>query len=292
LEAMVGEPSWKGSLRQFLLPFLRGLAIVCAVIALARPQQSLREEDIKADGIDIILAMDVSSSMLAQDFKPDRLAASKEVAKNFVGRREFDRIGLVIFSAEAFTQCPLTTDHDMLNNFLDNINCCLLEDGTAIGMGLATAANRLKDSQAKSKVVILLTDGVNNSGYVPPTTAAELAKTLGVKVYTIGVGNSGQAYTPVRRRGDCDYIFGFAPVEIDENLLIQIAQTTGGRYFRAKDEKSLEKVYAEIDRLEKTELDITAIKRDVDVFHTWLKWAIALLLIEIILRWTLLRALP
>jgi Ca-activated chloride channel homolog len=292
LQSVVNEPSWKALLRQWLLPFLRGLALFCLIIALARPQQTFKEQDIKADGIDIMLSLDVSSSMLARDFNPDRLTASKLVAKDFVVRREFDRIGLVVFSGEAFTQCPLTADHDIVQHFLDNLRCGQLEDGTAIGMGLATAVNRIKDSKAKSKVIILLTDGVNNAGYVQPNTAADLAKTFGIKVYTIGVGSSGRAFAPVGRRGDGDYIFSYVPVEIDEALLLQIAELTGGRYFRAKDEKSLQKIYAEIDRLEKTEMDVTTLQRDVDTFAVWLRWVALFLVAELILRWTLLRSLP
>jgi Ca-activated chloride channel homolog len=292
LQAVINEPSWKALLRLWLPPILRGLAFFCLIIALARPQQTLKEQDIKADGIDIILSLDVSSSMLARDFNPDRLIASKLVAKDFVARREFDRIGLVVFSGEAFTQCPLTADHDIIYHFLDNLRCGQLEDGTAIGMGLATAVNRIKDSKAKSKVIILLTDGVNNSGYVQPNTATDLAKTFGIKVYTIGVGSTGRAFAPVGRRGDGDYIFSYVPVEIDEALLLQIAEQTGGRYFRAKDETSLKQIYAEIDRLEKTEMDVTTLQRDVDIFPVWLRWAAILLLLELVLRWTVLQNLP
>jgi Ca-activated chloride channel family protein len=292
LQSIVSEPSWRGLLRAWLPLLLRSLALFCIAIALARPQKTLSEQEIKADGIDIMLSMDISSSMLARDFSPDRLTASKSVAKDFVLRREFDRIGLVVFSGEAFTQCPLTIDHEILNHFLDNLRCGFLEDGTAIGMGLATAVNRIKDSKAKSKVIILLTDGVNNSGYVQPNVAAELAKTFGIKVYTIGIGSIGRAFAPIGRRGDGDYIFSYVPVEIDEALLLQIAQQTGGRYFRAKDEKSLQKIYAEIDRLEKTEMDVTSIQRDIDLFPTWLAFAFCFLLLELGLKWTILRSLP
>jgi Ca-activated chloride channel homolog len=292
LQAVINEPSWKAVLRQWLLPALRGLGLFCLIVALARPQETFKEQDIKADGIDIMLSLDVSSSMLARDFTPDRLTASKVVAKDFIARREFDRIGLVVFSGEAFTQCPLTSDHDILDHFLDNLRCGQLEDGTAIGMGLATAVNRIKDSKAKSKVIILLTDGVNNSGYVQPDVAAELAQTFGIKVYTIGVGSTGRAFAPIGRRGDGDYIFSYIQVEIDEALLLQIAQKTGGRYFRATDEKSLQKIYAEIDELEKTAMDVTAIQRDVDTFPVWLRWAALFLMLELALRWTILRSLP
>lgn len=294
LQALINEPSWRALLRLWLPLTLRGLTFFSLIVALARPQQPFREQEIKADGIDIILSLDVSSSMLARDFNPDRSTASKAVAKDFIAHREFDRIGLVVFKGEAFTQCPLTTDYDMLYNFLDNLQCPQLEEGTAIGMGLATAVNRIKDSKAKSKVIILLTDGVNNSGYVQPNIATELATTFGIKVYTIGVGGVGRAMAPIREvsAANCDYIFGYTPVEIDEALLLQIAERTGGRYFRAKDEKSLQKVYAEIDRLEKTEMNITTLKRDDDTFPFWLRCAALFLLLELVLRWTLLRNLP
>ena len=292
LQGVLRQPSWRASLRKVSLPLFRAAALCCLIIALSRPQRVLQEQDIKADGIDIVLSIDLSSSMLAQDFRPDRLKASQKVAKEFVERREFDRIGLVVFSGEAFTQCPLTTDHEVVNHFLEQLQCGQLEDGTAIGMGLATAVNRLKDSQAKSKVIILLTDGVNNAGYIEPNTAAELAKEFNIKIYTIGVGSTGQAYAPIGRRGDGDYVFGFVPVEIDENLMIQIAQQTGGRYFRATNEQSLQKIYAEIDQLEKTEMDVTAIQRHVDLYPTWLKWALLCLLLEWLVRYALLRSLP
>jgi len=252
--------TWRTILYPYL-PILRVFSLAFIIIALARPQLTLKEEEIKAEGIDIILVMDISSSMLAQDFQPDRLQVSKEVAKQFVDKREFDRIGLVVFAGESFTQCPLTTDHRVVKDFLDGLQCGMLEDGTAIGMGLASAVNRMKDSDSKSKVVILLTDGVNNSGYIKPLTASEIAQELETKVYTIGVGTRGQALSPVSRRSDGRYIFGMANVEIDERLLEEIANMTGGQYYRATDQQSLESIYAEIDRLEKTEMEITSFRR-------------------------------
>ena len=197
LEATAGLKSWKVELQK-LLPVLRMLSFAALVVALARPQLTLKEEKIKADGIDIFLAIDLSSSMLAQDFRPDRLEVCKLVAIEFVEKREYDRIGLAVFSGEAFTQCPLTSDHRVLTDFISQLRCGILEDGTAIGMGLATAVNRIKDSPGKSKVIILLTDGVNNAGYVKPLTAAEIAKEFGIKVYTIGVGQEGTAVSPIR----------------------------------------------------------------------------------------------
>ena len=291
LEAISGMNSWRSSLRKYL-PFLRALAFAALIIALARPQETLKEEEITADGIDIFLVMDLSSSMLAQDFKPDRLEVSKRVAADFVSKRKYDRIGLSVFSGEAFTQCPLTTDHRVVTEFLATLKCGLLEDGTAIGMGLATAVNRLKDSEAKSKVVILLTDGVNNAGYIKPYTAAEIAREYEVKVYTIGVGSTGDALTPVSRRSDGKYIFGLARVEIDEDLLKQIAEMTGGKYFRATSAESLERIYAEIDQLEKTEIEVTSIRRYSEEFHRFALWGLILLMLEFLLRYTVFRTIP
>lgn len=291
LEAAQGFRSWRGELQKYL-PVLRILAIASIIMAMARPQRTLKEETITAEGIDIFLVMDLSSSMLAQDFKPDRLEVSKRVAAEFVDKREYDRIGLAVFSGEAFTQCPLTTDHVILKGFIDALRCGMLEDGTAIGMGLATAVNRIKDSDAESKVVILLTDGVNNAGYVKPLTAAEIAKEFNVKVYTIGVGREGEALTPISRRSDGRYIFGLARVEIDEELLKQIADMTGGQYFRATNERSLEKIYDEIDRLEKREIEVTTVKRYSEEFYRFIWLAVELLVMEMLLLYTLLRAIP
>jgi Ca-activated chloride channel homolog len=291
LQSLQGTTSLRGKFRA-VLPVMRGLAFVALVIALARPQEVLKEENITADGIDIFLVMDLSSSMLAQDFKPDRLEASKRVAAEFVEKREYDRIGLAVFAGEAFTQCPLTTDHRVVKEFLAGLQCGILEDGTAIGMGLATAVNRLKDSESKSKVVILLTDGVNNAGYIKPLTAAEIAREFEVKVYTIGVGSVGDALTPVSRRSDGRYIFGLARVEIDEQLLKEIAGMTGGRYFRATTAENLEEIYAEIDQLEKTEIEVTTVRRYSEEFHRFALWGLLLLVMEVILRYTVLRAIP
>ncbi len=291
LEALEGITSWRGRLRN-LLPILRALAFVALVIALARPQETLKEEEIKADGIDIVLVMDLSSSMLAQDFKPDRLEVSKTVASEFVDKREFDRIGMAVFAGEAITQCPLTTDHEVVKQFLDMLKCGLLEDGTAIGNGLATAINRLKDSKAKSKVVILLTDGDNNAGYVKPMTAAEIAREFDVKVYTIGVGSRGKALAPVSRRSDGKYIFGLASVQIDEALLTEIAKMTGGRYYRADSAEKLERIYAEIDQLEKTEIEVTSIRRYKEEYYRFAFAAILFLFFEILLRYTVFRTIP
>lgn len=277
---------------QVILPILRALAFIALVIALARPQKSLREEDIKAEGIDIMMAIDLSSSMLAQDFDPNRLEASKRVGRDFIAKRAYDRVGLVVFAGEAFTQCPLTTDHDVVQQFLASLECGILEDGTAIGMGLATAVNRIKDSPVKSKIVILLTDGVNNTGYVAPLQATQVAQEFGVKVYTIGVGSTGQTMAPSARRRDGRYVFNMVRVEIDEALLTQIAQMTGGKYYRATDEASLINIYDTIDQLEKTEIDVTVIKRYSEEFYWFVIIGLIFLALEVFLRYTVLRTIP
>ena len=291
LESISGLYSWKEKAIKYL-PILRYLALAALILAMARPQQTLKEEVVKAEGIDIILAMDLSSSMLAKDFDPDRLTVSKEVAAKFVDKRVYDRIGLVVFAGDSFTQTPLTTDHNILKDFLANIVCGMLDDGTAIGMGLATATNRLKDSKSKSKVIILLTDGVNNAGYIKPLTAAEIAKEYDMKIYTIGVGTTGAALTPVNRRNDGKFVFGMSKVNIDEKLLSEISKMTGGRYFRATDEAMLNSIYDEIDQLEKTEMEVNVFKRYKDIFRIPLMLAFGLLLLEFILRQTILRTLP
>ncbi|MEO0338489.1 MAG: VWA domain-containing protein [Bacteroidota bacterium] len=291
LKSVEGTSSWKGRFRA-LLPILRLLAFIALVVALARPRNVFQEEEVKAEGIDIMMVMDLSSSMLAQDFQPDRLAVCKRVATEFVEKRAYDRIGLCVFAGEAFTQCPLTTDHRVVKTFLADLECGLLEDGTAIGMGLATAVNRLKDSPSKSKIVILLTDGVNNAGYIKPETAAEIAREFNIKTYTIGVVTNGDALSPVNRRSDGKYMFGLARVEIDEELLRQISQMTGGQYYRALSEAGLEEIYNEIDRLEKTEIEVTVFKRYQELFYNFVIAGILFLLVEVVLRYSLFRAIP
>lgn len=291
LESVSGLISWRARLRS-VLPVFRTLALVALIVAMARPQAIQKEEEVTADGIDIMLAIDLSSSMLAQDFKPDRLEVSKRVAGEFVHKRAYDRIGLAVFAGEAFTQCPLTSDHTVLSAFLQQLECGILEDGTAIGMGLATAVSHLEKSEAKSKVVILLTDGVNNSGYINPLMSANIAQKLGIKVYTIGVGSTGDALTPVSRRTDGRYIFGLARVEIDEALLQEIAEMTGGEYFRATSAESLEKIYNKIDQLEKTLIEVTVLKRYSEMFHPFAFWGILLLVLEAVLRYTVFRTIP
>ena len=291
LTALPLKKSWRMVLYACIEP-LFWVSIGLMIIAMARPQSEHSEEVVKGEGIDIFLVMDLSSSMLARDFEPDRLSVSKKVAVDFVSHRTYDRIGLAVFAGESYTQCPLTNDHDVLNEYLEGLECGALEDGTAIGMGLAAAVNRLKDSEAKSKVVVLLTDGVNNAGYIRPSTAAGLAKEFGIKVYTIGVGSYGQALSPVRRRANGDYMFGIANVEIDEDLLRQIAEETGGKYYRAVSEESLQEVYNEIDRLEKTEVEIIVYKRYQELYYWPLVAGVLLLSLLFMLRSTLVRTLP
>ena len=243
---------------------LRTLAILLLIIVLARPQKTDQMQDISTEGIDIILSLDISGSMLARDFKPDRLEASKNVATEFISGRPYDRIGLVVFSGESFTQCPLTTDHAVLINLLREIQSGMIEDGTAIGNGLALSVNRIKDSEAKSKVIILLTDGVNNREEIAPSTAADIAKTFGIRVYTIGVGTQGMAPYPVQTPFGVQY--QNLPVEIDENILREISSKTGGKYFRATDNDKLVQVYNAIDQLEKSKIDVRQFTRKEERF--------------------------
>ncbi|HSC38714.1 MAG TPA: VWA domain-containing protein [Chitinophagaceae bacterium] len=282
--------SWKNTFRH--APFvLRMLAVSCIILALARPQLRDDEELVNGEGVDIVLCIDVSGSMLAQDFTPNRIEAAKEVASNFVAGRPTDRIGVVIFSGESFTLCPLTTDQAVLHEQIANIQSGLLEDGTAIGSGLATGIDRLRASQSKSKVIILLTDGENNGGQIPPVTAKELAKATGVKVYTIGVGTEGYAQVPMQTVGGT-VIMQREKVNIDEKLLTQIANETGGKYFRAHDNESLKSIYGEIDKLEKSRIEVTALKRYSEKFFPLALAAAALLLLEAVLRFTFFKKFP
>jgi Ca-activated chloride channel family protein len=272
-------------------PFLlRMLAFSAIITILARPQSSNQLENRITEGIDIVMALDISGSMLARDFKPDRLEAAKDVAVQFINGRTDDKIGLVIFAAESFTQCPLTSDHTVLSNLFMDIRTGMLEDGTAIGMGLATSVARLKNSEAKSKVIILLTDGENNRGDIAPMTAAELAKTFGIRVYTIGVGTIGKAPYPVQTAFGLQY--QEIDVKIDEPLLKGIAQMTGGSYFRATDNEKLAQIYAEIDKLEKTRVDVQEFTKYKEEYQLFALLAVVFLLSEIVLRNTLLRNLP
>ncbi len=269
---------------------LRMVVVALAIVVLARPQSVNRWQDVTTEGIDIMIALDISGSMLAQDLKPDRLEASKDVAVEFVSGRETDRMGLVVYSGESFTQCPLTSDHAVLINLFNDIQSGMIEDGTAIGMGLANAVTRLKDSKAKSKVIILLTDGVNNRGAIAPLTAAEIAKTFGIRVYTIGVGTRGMAPVPVQTPYGMRY--QNARVEIVEETLQQIADITGGRYFRATDNDKLREIYKEIDQMEKSKIDVREYSNREEEYMRFGLLATVLFMMEILIRYLVFRNIP
>ena len=272
---------------QYIMPLLRAISFILLVCASARPQQTLKEEEITAEGIDIMIAMDVSTSMLAEDFSPNRIEVSKALGQEFILKRPYDRIGLVVFAGEAYTQSPLTTDHQIVNNLLSQLRCGVLKDGTAIGMGLSSAVNRLKDSESNSRIIVLLTDGVNNEGYIDPYQASNIAKELGIKVYTIGIGSNGLA-----KSGQQGGFFRSrrSRVELDEALLQHIAVETGGKYYRAQTAEDLQTVYNEIDQLEKTKIEVNVMKRYTEEYRGLLLWALILLGIEFILRHTFLRS--
>lgn len=289
IKGLSDSRSWKNTVQQF--PFIfRMLALSCIIVALARPQTKYDETQTEGEGIDIVLCIDVSGSMTSQDFTPNRMEAAKKVAEDFVNNRPNDRIGVVIFAGESFTQCPLTTDHAVLISQISQIRNGLLEDGTALGSGLATGVDRLRSSKAKSKVIILLTDGVNNGGLIDPNTATEIAKAFHIKVYTIGVGTNGYAPTPVST--PLGIVMQNQKVSIDEKLLQNIAAQTGGKYFRATDNTSLENIYKEIDNMEKSKVEVTTFHRYSEKFYPFIFAAMALLLIEIILRYTLFKKFP
>jgi len=290
LNIFKGVPS---TLREKLrhIPFaVRMLAIGLLIVALARPQSFRSGENVTTEGIDITMVLDISGSMLAEDLKPNRLEAAKNVIDNFVEGRISDRIGLVVFSRDAFTQCPLTIDYNVLRNLLLDIRSGMIEDGTAIGNAIANGINRLKDSNAKSKIIILVTDGVNNSGEVDPISAAEMAKTFGIRVYTIGVGTRGEAPYPVKTPFGTRY--QMVPVEIDEAVLQKISGLTDGQYFRATNNRALKEIYDKIDKLEKTKIEITSYKNASEKYLSWLWWGMILLLVELGLSRTILRKLP
>ncbi len=283
------DRTWRVRFRH--LPFiLRALAVGLLVVVLARPQKFDAETKRKVEGIDIILCMDMSTSMAAEDLKPNRVEAAKQVAQDFVRGRTTDRIGIVPFQAVSWTQCPLTTDYSVVLSLLGDLKMGMVEDGTAIGMALATAINRLRESEAKSKVIILLTDGQNNRGEIDPETAGQMAQALGIRVYTIGVGTRGFAPYPI------ETVFGKryqnVPVTIDEDMLKEIAKTTGGKYFRATDEKVLRQVYQEIDRLERTQINVEEYRRVAEAFSPFLLGALVFLFFEMALSLTGLRKLP
>jgi Ca-activated chloride channel homolog len=269
---------------------LRMAALALLIIALARPQSISDKQNISTEGIDIVLELDISGSMMAEDFNPNRIEAAKQVATEFVDGRSNDRIGLVVFSAESFTQCPLTTDYPVLKNLLREVKNGMIADGTAIGLAIANGVNRLKDSKAKSKVTILLTDGVNNRGEIDPLTAARIAATYGIRIYTVGVGAHGEAPYPVQTQ------FGIrrqmVPVDIDEKVLTQVAEMTGGKYYRATDNRKLKAIYKEIDQLERTKIEVTAYKRYSELYEIWLLTGLIALMMEVGLTLSVLRKNP
>lgn len=282
----------RGSGRWRHVPFgLRVLALALLLVAFARPQTGVTADNVATDGIDIVLVLDLSSSMLAEDLEPNRIGAARQAAADFVRGRGNDRIGLVVFAGEAFTQAPLTLDHGVVTTLIDELEVGVIEDGTAIGMGLATAIKRLADSSGESKVIVLLTDGQNNRGSIDPATAAQMAEALGVRIYAVGAGTRGEARVPFD-----DPLFGrryvSMQVDIDDEALEEVAAATGGRYFRATDRESLERVYEEIDALETTEVEITSFTRYGELFHLPLGAGLGLLLLEVALGRTVLRRLP
>jgi len=288
LDAGLEAPVWK----RYGKLFLRVLALALVIVAIARPQTGQSEHKTYTEGVDILLVLDCSGSMQAQDFKPkNRLHVAKEVVKEFVSMREHDRIGLVAFSAQAVTLCPLTLDYAVLTRLIDDVDIGMLEDGTAIGVALATACNRLKNSKAESRVVVLLTDGQNNSGMIDPTTAAKVAASLGIKVYTVGVGTKGKAPMPVD-----DPVFGrrmiSVQVDLDEETLTRIAELTDGKYFRATDREELVKIYEQIDMLEKTKMESETYIEYTDQFPWFLIPALGLIVFELVLGQAYLRELP
>ena len=287
---------WTAGRRSFMsvlrhVPFvLRIFALAMIVVAIARPRSSEEMERVDTEGIDIVLAMDVSTSMLARDLTPDRISASKDIAIEFIAQRPTDRMGIVVFAGESFTQCPLTTDRATLINLMKEVQTDLIEDGTAIGNGLATAVARMKDSDAKSRVVILLTDGVNNRGEISPQMAAEIAKTYGVRVYTIGVGKEGMAPYPVMTPWGVEV--QNVKVEIDEALLSEIAESTGGRYFRATDNTKLSEIYSEINKMEKARTTVDSFPVYKELYGRFALLALLAILLELVFNWFVIRRLP
>lgn len=283
--------NWLARLRPLLF-LLRLLTLAAIIVAMARPRTvSQTTRTVSNKGIDIVMAIDVSASMLARDLKPNRLKALKNVAADFIKDRITDRIGLVEYAGESYTKTPLTSDKSIVLASLKSIEYnTIIEGGTAIGSGLATAVNRLKESRAKSKVIILLTDGVNNTGFIDPKIASELAKEFEIKVYTIGLGSNGMAQSPIGIRADGSFQYGMQQVEIDETLLKEIAKTTGGKYFRATSNTKLEEIYTEINALEKTDIEEFKYTNYTELYRPWALWALGLFLLELLLRFTLFRS--
>lgn len=288
LGAMKGIKTWVVYARNWI-QYLRWLVLVLVIIAMARPQLLWHEEEIVAESIDIMLVMDVSPSMLSKDFQPDRLTVAKEMAASLVSRRPYDQLGLVVFSGGAFTQCPLTRDRRILQAFIKNLQVGRLPDGTAIGMGLATAVRHLDKGESKSKVVLLLTDGEQNAGDLEPLQAAEIARALGVRVYTIGLGSDGVVSSPTYQQANGDFAFAPRQMVFDTRLLQQMAEATGGQFYRARMIADLEKIYGEIENLEKTKVVTKAVRRTSEQFFWFLNMALCLLFLEMLLRWGPLR---
>lgn len=283
----------KPTLRERLhhLPFgLRMAVVALLIVALARPQTSSSGQNIYTEGIDIAMLLDISGSMLAEDFSPNRIEAAKAVAQDFIDGRSHDRIGLVIFAGQSFTQCPMTLDYRVLKNLLRQVRPGMVEDGTAIGMAIAQGVNRLKDSKARSRVMILLTDGVNNRGEIDPITASQIAQSFGIRIYTIGVGTIGEAPYPVQTPFGIRY--QNMPVDVDEKTLEQIATMTGGEYFRATNNRALKEIYAQIDSMEKTRIEVRAYRSYTELFYTWAGLGLLVLLVEFTVGGTVLRKLP
>ncbi|MBX2891254.1 MAG: VWA domain-containing protein [Saprospiraceae bacterium] len=286
--AMRGVKTWVVYARKWIQA-LRWVVLALLIVAVARPQKAWHEEKIEAEALDIMLAMDLSPSMLTKDFSPDRLTVAKQIANDFVSRRQYDRLGLVVFSGGAFTQCPLTNDRRILQAFINNLQVGRLKDGSAIGMGIATAVNHLKGSEAKSKVAIVLTDGEQNAGVVGPIKAAEIASALGIKVYTIGLGTDGTVMSPTFQNLDGSFVFAARTMIFDTQLLEDVARLTGGRFYRARSAGDLQGIYAEIDRLEKTKITTSTVHHTLDLYFWLLDAAFCLLVLEMLLRWGPLR---
>jgi Ca-activated chloride channel family protein len=288
LQAMRGVKTWVVYARNWI-QYIRWLVIVLVVVAMARPQLLWHEEEVVAESVDIMLVMDVSPSMLSKDFLPDRLSVAKEMAVSFVSRRPYDQLGLVLFSGGAFTQCPLTSDRRILQAFINNIQVGRLPDGTATGMGMATALMHLDKSKSKGKMVLLITDGEHNAGDLGPLTAAAAARALGIPVYVIGLGSDGMVMSPVQQGPLGTYSFASREMAFDTNLLEKVAATSGGKFYRAKTTSDLEKIYDEVESLEKTKVTKKAVKRTSELFFWFLNAAFCLLLLELSLRWGPLR---
>jgi len=282
--------TWRTGL-YYLSTLLFFVGLASLIFAMARPQSIYNEVKNYAEGIDIMMVMDLSGSMLARDFDPDRLEVSKKTAIEFIDKRKFDRIGLVIFSGEALTKCPLTTDHNILKDIINELRCGILEDGTAIGMGLAAGVNRLKNSTSKSKVLILLTDGENNAGYIEPEVAAKLAQDFKIKVYTIGIGSNGFALMPTQRTADGNYVYDYQEVKIDEILMQKIATVTGGKYYRATSKDKLSNIYDDIDKLEKSKNEVIKSLKYNERFGIFLNFSLFLFILYFIINYLILKKL-